>query len=71
MLHHGRHVFLLDAIDEHGLGQARYFEQGRRDVDHVMELAANLTLGIDAHWPMDDRAVASAAEVSSHLLLHW
>ena len=30
---------LLDSVDEERLGQAGHFKDGRRDVDHVMELA--------------------------------
>ena len=59
---------LLDTVDENRLGQPRRFQNGRRDVDHVMELAANLALGLDPLRPMHDRPVAGAAEVRGHLL---
>ena len=44
------------------------FEDRRRDVDHVVELAANLPLRLDALRPVHDRAVARAAPVRRHLL---
>ena len=37
-----------DAVDRLRLRQAGRFEHGRRDVDHVVELAADLALGLDA-----------------------
>ena len=51
-----------------GCGQARRLEDRRRDVDHVMELRADLALRLDALGPVHDRAVAGAAEVRSDLL---
>src|SRR5882672_12813040 len=44
------------------------FQNGRCDVDHVMELGADLPLGLDSLWPMDNGAVACAAKVRSDLL---
>ena len=48
--------------------QAGGFEDRRRDVDDVMELAADLALGLDALRPVHDRAVARAAPVRRDLL---
>ncbi len=59
---------LLDPVDEDRLRQARHFQDGGRDVDHVMELAANFSLGLDSPGPVHDRAVAGAAPVRGHLL---
>ena len=50
------------------LGQAGRLEDGRRDVDDVVELRADLALGLDALRPVDDRAVAGAAPVRGDLL---
>ena len=48
--------------------QAGGFEDGRRDVDDVMELAAHLALGLDPVRPVHDRPVARAAPVRRNLL---
>ena len=39
-----------------------------RDVDHVMELGADLALALDSLRPVHDRAVARAAPVRGDLL---
>ena len=54
---------LLHAVDDGRMRQAGGLEDGRRDVDHVMELAADLALRLDAVRPVHDRAVARAAPV--------
>jgi hypothetical protein len=59
---------LQHAVDQGRRGQLRGFENGRRDVDHVMELRADLALRLDAVGPVDDRAVAGAAEMRCDLL---
>ena len=59
---------LLDAFDGDGLGQPRRLEDCRRHVDDVAELVTDLALGFDALRPVDDRAVAGAAEVRGDLL---
>ena len=59
---------LLDAVDDRRMRQARGLEDRRRDVDDVMELAADLALGLDAVRPVHDRAVARAAPVRRDLL---
>ena len=59
---------LLDAIDRLRLGNAGGLERRRRHVDHVVELAADLALRLDALGPLQDHAVARAAEVARHLL---
>ena len=51
-----------------GCGQPGGLEDGRRDVDDVVELVADLALGLDAVRPVDDRAVAGAAPVRGDLL---
>ena len=65
------------AIDESDLGLYEYvrdyqgdqfIQNGGRDVDHVMELAADLAPGPDALWPVDDGGIASATEMRCHLL---
>ena len=53
---------------EDRLGQARRLEDRRRDVDHVVELRADLALGLDPLRPVDDGAVARAAPVRGDLL---
>jgi hypothetical protein len=59
---------LQHAVDQVGAGSSGRFENRRRDVDHVMELRADLALRLDAVGPVDDRAVARAAEVRCDLL---
>ena len=59
---------LLHAVDDRRMRQAGGFEDRRRDVDHVMELAADLALRLDAVRPVHDRAVARAAPVRRDLL---
>ena len=59
---------LLDAVDDCRMGESGGFEDRRRDVDHMMELAADLAFGLDAVRPMDDRAVPRAAPVRRDLL---
>ena len=59
---------LLDAVHRDRLGQAGRLEDRRRDVDHVVELRADLALGLDALGPVDDGAVARAAPVRGDLL---
>jgi hypothetical protein len=62
------HRDLLGAIDYLGLGQARRLQDGRRDVDDMAELAADLVLRLDPLGPAHHHAVARAAEVGRHLL---
>ena len=62
------HGPLLDAVHRLGLRQLRGFQHGGGHVDHVVELAADLALGLDALGPMEHHAVARAAEVAGHLL---
>ena len=59
---------LLDAVDDRRMRQPGGLEDRRGDVDDVMELAADLALGLDAVGPVHDRAVAGAAPVRRHLL---
>jgi hypothetical protein len=59
---------LLDAVDEERLRDAGDLQDRRRDIDHVVELAAYLFFRLDSTWPVDDRAGAGAAPVGSDLL---
>ena len=59
---------LLDPVDERRLRQAGRVEHGRRHVDHVVELVADLALGLDASGPVDDRPVAGPTPVRGDLL---
>ena len=59
---------LGDAVDDRRLGQSGGFEHGRGDVDHVVELRADLAARCDAARPVDDRAVARSAPVRGDLL---
>ena len=65
---HALDRLLRDAVNRRRLGQAGRLEHRRRDVDHVVELAAHLALGRDALRPVHDRAVAGAAPVRGDLL---
>src|SRR5713226_7425326 len=51
-----------------GILQSGRFEDGRRDVDDMVELRADAALVSDARGPGDDHAVASTAEVRGNLL---
>ena len=59
---------LLDAVHEGRLTEAGRLEDGRRDVDDVVELVPDLALGVDATRPVHDGAVAGPAPVGGHLL---
>ena len=59
---------LLHAVDADRLGQTGDLQDGRGQVDHVVELLAQLAAGLEASWPVHDRRVAGAAPVGGHLL---
>ena len=59
---------LRGTVDDSRLRQTGRLEDGRHHVDHVMPLAAQLTLALDAIRPMHDQGVAGAAVVGGHLL---
>ena len=59
---------LLDAVDAQRLGELRGVEHRRGDVDHVVELRADLASRLDAARPVHDRPVARAAPVRRDLL---
>ncbi len=59
---------LLDAVDRIGRRDAGRFEDGRDDVDDVMELAADAARVIDVAGPGHGHALGGAAEVRRHLL---
>src|SRR3982074_3315908 len=63
----------LDGLLRHAVEHRRHlhsgrFEDGRRDVDDMVELRADATLILDARGPGDDHAVAGTAEVRGNLL---
>ncbi len=55
-------------VDRPRLGQACHVQDGRRDVDHVVELRADLAPSRDPLRPADHHAVGGAAEVGGDLL---
>jgi len=59
---------LLDAVDRVGRRDAGRFEDGRDDVDDVMELAADAAHIIDVGGPGNGHALGRPAEVRCHLL---
>ena len=59
---------LLDSIDEERFGQPSRLQDGRRHVDHVMELAADFAFRLDSLGPVHDRPVARAAPMRGNLL---
>ena len=59
---------LLDAVDRVGLRNAGRFEDGRHDVDDVVELAADAAHVGDVAGPGHDHALRRPAEVRRHLL---
>ncbi len=64
---------LLDAVDGIGRRDACRFEDGRHDIDDVMELAANATHIVDVAGPRHRHALSGPAEVRRNLLhpLKW
>ena len=68
---HHAHAFdgaLLDAVDRIGRRDAGRFEDGRDDVDDVMELAADAAHVLDVAGPGHGHALGRPAEVRRHLL---
>src|SRR6185437_9425316 len=59
---------LLDAVDDLGLRNAGRIEDGRDDVNDVMELAANAAYIVDVTRPRHGHALGRAAEVRRYLL---
>ena len=59
---------LRDPVHRLRLGQAGCLEHRGSNVDHVVELAADLALRLDALRPVDDRAVTRSAPVRGDLL---
>ena len=55
-------------VDHFGSGKPGRFQNRSGDVDDVVELGAQLALGLDALGPVDDHGVAGAAEVRGDLL---
>ena len=67
------HAYALDRLlrnPVHGarLGDSGCVEDGRRDVDHVVELRAHLARRVDAVRPVHDRPVAGSAPMRRDLL---
>ena len=65
---HAFNRFLLDAVDHVGRLDTGGFENGRDDVDHVMELRANAAHVLDVAGPRDGHALPGASEMRRHLL---
>src|SRR5271154_7151031 len=59
---------LLHSVDEGRLRQTRHLKDGWRDVDHVMELTAELACPLDSLGPMYDRPVTRATPMRGDLL---
>ena len=59
---------LLHAIHKQWLGKSRCFENRRRNVDHMVELRADLAFGFDPLRPMNDGSVPGPAKVRRDLL---
>ena len=59
---------LLDAVDRIGRRDAGRFEDGRHDVDDVVELAADAAHVVDVAGPGHGHALGRPAEVRRHLL---
>ena len=59
---------LRDAIDHLRCQDARRFEDGRHDVDHMVELRADAADVVDVAGPGDGHALPGAAEVRRDLL---
>ena len=59
---------LLDAVERIGRRDAGRFKDGRHDVDHVVELAADAARVVDVAGPGHGHALGGAAEMRRHLL---
>ena len=57
----------MHAVDRNRFRYSRGFQDGWRDIDHVMELRANFAPRLDSFRPVDDGAVACAAKMRSDL----
>ena len=64
---HAVHRTLLDAVDRFGLRNAGRLEDGRRDVDDVVELTADAAHVVDVAGPGHGHALGRSAEVRRHL----
>jgi len=53
------------------LRNARGLEDRRRDVDHVVELRADLAVSLEPVRPVHDGAVAGPAQCDATCLVHW
>ena len=58
---------LLDAVDDFGLRDAGCFENGRHDVDDVVELTADAALVVDMAGPGYRHALLGTPEMRRHL----
>ena len=65
---HALDRLLLHAVQRQRRRDAGQFIEGRHDVDHMEELAADTALVLDARRPRYDHRVARAAKVAGHLL---
>ena len=66
-----RHAFerpLLHAVDAQWCRKARSLEYRRSDVDHVVELRADLATCVEAGGPVHDRAIPGTAPMGGDLL---
>ena len=60
-------LVLGDAIDSLRRGYARQLQNGRENIDHVVELRAQFAAAPDAVGPGEGKRIASAAEVRRYL----
>jgi len=65
---HALDRLLHDPVDRVGRRYSRHLENGRHNVDDVVELSTQFPLRLDAFGPMHDQRIARAAEVGCDLL---
>ena len=62
---------LLDAVHERGLREAGDVEHGRRDVDHVVELAADLALALMPFGQCTIMPLRVPPKCDATCFVHW
>ena len=62
---------LLDAVDEDRLGQARHLQNGRRDVDHMMELVRISPLALIPFGQCTIVPLRVPPKCEATCLVHW
>ena len=65
------HRRLLHALDDGRLGKPGQLQNGRRNIDHMMELVANLALAVDALGQCTIMPLRVPPQCEATCLVHW